>query len=148
MQIRPFPVIDPVATGNNIRRLRTERGMTVREMQAYFGFEQPQAIYKWQQGTSLPSVDNLYALGALLEVPMDEILVSAKPTENILKMEQQGISCCSVFIQMISAPKRSRQAARTASAFCCTRRSSASRFPPEKSLSSAIYSSPRARMDG
>ena len=94
MQLRPFPVIDPVATGENIRRLRRERGMTVRDLQAYFGFEQPQAIYKWQQGTSLPSVDNLYALGALLEVPMDEILVSAKP--NITKIGQQEESCCPV----------------------------------------------------
>ena len=92
MQIRPYPVIDPFATGNNIRRLRMERGMSVRELQAYFGFEQPQAIYKWQQGTSLPSVDNLYALGALLEVPMDEILVSTQA--NITKLGQQEKSCC------------------------------------------------------
>lgn len=92
MQIRPYPVIDPVATGNNIRRLRMERGMSVRDLQAYFGFEQPQAIYKWQHGTSLPSVDNLYALGALLEVPMDEILVSTQA--NITKIGQQEKSCC------------------------------------------------------
>ena len=26
------------------------RGMTVRDLQAYFGFEEPQAIYKWQRG--------------------------------------------------------------------------------------------------
>ena len=45
---KTFPVIDPVATGRNIVRLRTERGMTVRDLQEYFGFEEPQAIYKWQ----------------------------------------------------------------------------------------------------
>ena len=69
MDLKMFPVIDPVATGNNIRRL--ERGLTVRELQSYFGFEEPRAIYKWQKGESLPTVDNLYALGALFEVPMD-----------------------------------------------------------------------------
>ena len=61
MNTKQFPVIDPIATGKNIIRLRVERGMSVRDLQAYFGFEEPQAIYKWQQGKSLPSVDNLYA---------------------------------------------------------------------------------------
>ena len=74
MYQKPFPVIDMVETGKNIVRLREERGMTVRDLQAYFGFEEPQAIYKWQRGKSLPTVDNLYALGALLGVPMEEIL--------------------------------------------------------------------------
>ncbi len=90
-----FPVIDPTATGANILRLRKEKGLTVRDMQAYFGFEEPQAIYKWQRGKSLPSVDNLYALGALLEVPMEEILVPTKQQLNIVLCGQQDSSCCS-----------------------------------------------------
>ena len=93
MSMTLFPVIDPVATGANIRRLRRERGLTVRDLQAYFGFEEPQAIYKWQRGRSLPSVDNLYALSALLGVPMNEILV---PSHINIK-EQQAPACCSVF---------------------------------------------------
>ena len=72
---KTFPVIDPVATGRNIVRLRTERGMTVRDLQEYFGFEEPQAIYKWQHGASLPTVDNLVALSAIFAVPIDAILV-------------------------------------------------------------------------
>lgn len=92
-----FPVIDMAATGENIARLRRERGLTVRDMQAYFGFEEPQAIYKWQKGKSLPSVDNLYALGALLEVPMEAILVStdrrAYPAADIIKAGRQAETC-------------------------------------------------------
>lgn len=95
MQFKPFPVIDMAATGRNIVRLRKERGMTVRDLQAYFGFEEPQAIYKWQCGKSLPSVDNLYALGALLNVPMEEILVPANLKSNISMHEQQAEPCCS-----------------------------------------------------
>ena len=86
MNMKQFPVIDPIATGKNIVRLRVERGMSVRDLQAYFGFEEPQAIYKWQQGKSLPSVDNLYALGALFKVPMEDILVSRTSQLNL---------CCS-----------------------------------------------------
>ncbi len=95
MNTKQFPVIDPIATGKNIIRLRVERGMSVRDLQAYFGFEEPQAIYKWQQGKSLPSVDNLYALGALFEVPMEDILVSRTSQLNLIICEQQAVACCS-----------------------------------------------------
>lgn len=96
MDQKAFPVIDPIATGKNIVRLRKARGMTVRDLQAYFGFEEPQAIYKWQRGKSLPSVDNLYALGALLEVSMDEILVPAASKPNQIAIEPQEASCGSI----------------------------------------------------
>lgn len=70
-----FPTINMEATGKHIVDLRRERGITVRELQAYFGFDSPQAIYKWQWGVSLPSLDNLYALSIVLRVPMQDILV-------------------------------------------------------------------------
>ena len=75
MNTIPFPVIDLAATGRNIQRLREERGLTVRDLQAYFWFEEPQAIYKWQHGTAMPTIDNLVVLAAVLDVPMDEIIV-------------------------------------------------------------------------
>ena len=87
MSMIQFPVIDPVATGANICRLRKDRGLTVRDLQHYFGFEEPQAIYKWQRGQSLPSVDNLYALSALLQVPMNEIIIS---TSHIVSLGAAG----------------------------------------------------------
>ena len=84
MDMHAFPVIDLVATGDNIRRLRLERGLSVRDLQTFFGFEQPQAIYKWQKGASLPTVDNLYALGSLFGVPMDQILVPVAVRPSII----------------------------------------------------------------
>ena len=88
-----FPVIDPAATGANIARLRRAKGLSVRDVQRWFGFEEPQAIYKWQRGKTLPSVDNLYALCALLEVPVEAILVERTEKEE----EQQDESCCFSF---------------------------------------------------
>ena len=90
-----FPVIDPVATGANITRLRRTRGLSVRDIQSFFGFLEPQAIYKWQRGQSLPSVDNLYALGALFHVTVDEILVPLMPQPHMRLTEQQAETCCS-----------------------------------------------------
>lgn len=99
METKAFPVIDPVATGDNIRRLREERGMSVKDLQRFFGFEEPRAVYKWQKGETLPSVDNLYALGILLGVPLEAILIPRKKHGPAYK-EQQENSCCSDFLMM------------------------------------------------
>ena len=70
-----IPFINTVATGRNIDRLRIEAGMSVRDMQMVFGFTTPQAIYKWIRGTSMPTIDNLVILAAMLNVTLDEIVV-------------------------------------------------------------------------
>ena len=67
--------IDMVNTGLNITRLREEKGLSVRDLQDIFGFATPQAIYKWQHGTSLPTVDNLVILANVFNVHMEDILV-------------------------------------------------------------------------
>lgn len=72
-----FPTIDLKATGKRISTLRLEKGYSVRDLQDFFGFEQPQAIYKWQWGQSLPSVDNLFALSRLFNTSIDDILVES-----------------------------------------------------------------------
>ena len=70
------PVIDLRATGQNIKTLRKAAGISVRDLQSVLGFTNPQAIYKWQNGDSLPSIDNLVILAAVLGVTIDEILVT------------------------------------------------------------------------
>ena len=70
-----MPVICLIETGRNISALRVQRNMSVRELQEAFGFATPQAIYKWQQGASLPTIDNLAMLSYIFSVSIDEILV-------------------------------------------------------------------------
>lgn len=70
-----IPAIDMVATGRNIMKLRKAAGLSVREIQNIFGFTTPQAIYKWQHGTAMPTIDNLVVLAAVLDVTIEEILV-------------------------------------------------------------------------
>ena len=89
MRFNEFPVIDQIATGKNILSLRKEKGLSVKDLQEYFGFEEPQAIYRWQYGKTLPSVDNLYALSALLDVPMERILVPVPNRNNVINMKKQ-----------------------------------------------------------
>ena len=78
-----LPVIDMVKTGQNIGRLRKQAGLSVRDLQDIFGFATPQAIYKWQQGAALPTLDNLVVLAAVLQVRMDDILVITDPGARI-----------------------------------------------------------------
>ncbi len=69
-----LPVVDMVQTGQNIQSLRQQRGITVRQLQGMLGFATPQAIYNWQHGVSLPTVDNLVALASIFAVPVETIL--------------------------------------------------------------------------
>ena len=70
-----IPVVDLRRTGQNISSIREERGLSVRELQTILGLANPQAIYKWQHGDCLPTVDNLVALSAIFSVPVDSILI-------------------------------------------------------------------------
>ena len=69
-----LPTIDLKRTGQNITRMRKEADISVREMQIMFGFTSPQAIYNWQNGVSLPSVDNFIVLAAILGTTIEEII--------------------------------------------------------------------------
>ena len=71
-----MPVVDMIATGTRIQDLRKIAGLSVKDLQDIFGFTTPQAIYKWQHGAALPTIDNLIVLSVVLGVPMDEIIVT------------------------------------------------------------------------
>lgn len=70
-----IPTIDLAATGLKIAELREACGLSVRDLQEILGFSKPQAIYKWQNGLTMPTIDNLVILSATFGVPVDEILV-------------------------------------------------------------------------
>lgn len=76
--MKNIPVIDLNATGKHLTQLRQQAGLTVKEVQEIFGFSTPQAIYKWQRGAALPTLDNLVVLAALYGVTLDELIVYHK----------------------------------------------------------------------
>lgn len=79
-----IPTIDMVKTGQNIIELRKQKGLSVKDLQEVFGFTTPQAIYKWQQGSALPTIDNLVVLAAIFEMSVDDILV----IDNAIQMSK------------------------------------------------------------
>ena len=69
-----IPTVNLTKTGQNIKALRKQKGITVAEIQNAFGFNNPTAIYKWERGECLPSIDNLVILAYVLQVSMEDIL--------------------------------------------------------------------------
>ena len=81
-----IPIIDMIATGMNITRLRINAGLTVRDLQNIFGFSTPQAIYKWQRGDAMPTLDNMLVLAAVFGVA-----ISCKNIQVICAISIMGI---------------------------------------------------------
>lgn len=77
-----YPMIDAKKTGARIKALRKARNLSVAEVARYMGFDTGQAVYKWQRGECLPTVDNLYALSRLFGTTMDEIIVGRKEKDD------------------------------------------------------------------
>jgi transcriptional regulator with XRE-family HTH domain len=67
--------INMIATGNNIARLRKEKGISVKQIQEVMGFNTPQAIFKWQRGETMPTLDNIVVLSELFNTTIEEIVV-------------------------------------------------------------------------
>ena len=69
-----IPVIDKKKTGIHLRRIMDERGLAVKDIQQYLGLGSVQSVYHWLNGLSMPTIDNLYALSELFQMPVDDML--------------------------------------------------------------------------
>lgn len=69
-----FPTIDKKRTGIHLRRIMDERGLSVKDVQQYLGLGSVQSVYHWLNGLSMPTIDNLYALSELFQMPVDNML--------------------------------------------------------------------------
>lgn len=68
------PVIDMNGTGAIIKSLRQFKHISVKNLQEIFGMENPQAIYNWESGKNMPSIDNLLVLANVFDVPLEALL--------------------------------------------------------------------------
>lgn len=89
-----FPLINKRETGVNLRRLMDIREITAKDVQEYLGLGCVQSVYRWLDGINMPTIDNLYALSELLQVPIDVIVCGNRknivvPMFSIEKMDSQ-----------------------------------------------------------
>ena len=73
-----YPIIDKKKTGAKIKLFMELNGYTVQDIQEYIGLACVQSIYHWLDGSSLPSVDNLYALSELFNTSIDDMICGNK----------------------------------------------------------------------
>ncbi len=85
-----FPVIDLQATGRRIKEVREKKGITVKTLQMFLGFNEPVSIYKWQRGECLPTFDNMYAMACLFGVGIDDLLVGNRQEVVFFALSSPG----------------------------------------------------------
>lgn len=91
----PLTTINMKLTGKRIEELMSQSGLTVKKLQETLKELQEsnetndpisiQAIYKWQKGRSLPSIDNLVILSEIFHVPIDQIIIRNSTQEGIYR---------------------------------------------------------------
>ena len=73
--MRTMPVIDMKKTGENIKAMRKANNISVKDIVMNTGVSE-RAVFKWQQGKSVPTVDNLVVLAVMFNVTMDKIIAT------------------------------------------------------------------------
>lgn len=69
--------IDAVQTGQNIKEICKSHGLTVKMIQSQLYLGTFQSVYAWFSGKSLPSLENIYRLSQILQVPIDDLIIGA-----------------------------------------------------------------------
>lgn len=70
-----FPAVDKIRTGKRIAFWMRTYDLTPKDIQKYLSLSCVQTIYRWMDGTNIPTIDNLYALSRLFNVDMNAIVV-------------------------------------------------------------------------
>ena len=73
-----IPVINKKETGLKLRQIIDEKDFSVKDVQQYLGLGSIQSVYHWLNGISMPTIDNLYALSELFQMPIDEMICGTR----------------------------------------------------------------------
>lgn len=68
--------IDLEKTGHKIMELLQKSNISVKTLANTLGVSN-QSVYKWINGKSLPTLENMYQISKILNVPIDEILIAS-----------------------------------------------------------------------
>jgi transcriptional regulator with XRE-family HTH domain len=71
-----YPVIDPAGTGSKLRSLIVRSGNSIADVGRMLGIADMSTMYKWLRGDALPGIDNMLALSIILNVSINDILVT------------------------------------------------------------------------
>lgn len=72
--MRKMKVVDMDATAKMLKTYMDIKGLTVKDVSAITNVSR-QVVYRWLNGMSMPSVDNLVILSDIFDVPIDVLIV-------------------------------------------------------------------------
>ena len=75
------PEYDLMVVGNNLKRLRKSKNLSVEYVRKYLRLGSVQAIYKYEEGKGYPQADTLLALMELYDATVDDIVHEHKSIE-------------------------------------------------------------------
>ena len=75
-------MIDNIAVGKTIARLRQNKNMTQQQLAAALSVSH-QAVSKWETGAALPDVQTLMALTRLFGITMEQLLDGEVPEDRV-----------------------------------------------------------------
>lgn len=76
--------LDVWMTGQVLRNRIRKSGYTIAQIQEKLNLSCPQPIYRWMNGQTLPSIDNLYKLSRILDVHMEDLVMPMQDDAWIL----------------------------------------------------------------
>lgn len=82
-------IIDMYETGQKIKRECLERGYTVRKLHEELKVR-VQSVYAWMAGSAMPSLENMYQLSSLLEIPMEQMIAEPPKLAGIYVQVNQA----------------------------------------------------------
>ena len=90
--------MDMIMTGQLIKRLVSEAGYSVSEVQKKLGLSCPQPIYRWFKGKNLPSVDNLFILSGMLGLHMEDFLIQKDEKLDLIEDRENNFLFKRLFV--------------------------------------------------
>ena len=83
-------MLDREKVGRAIAEQRRSKGMTQKQLADILNVSY-QAVSRWEQGQSLPSVDMIYDIAQSLETTVDYLLNGLSEERKIIKYEDTGL---------------------------------------------------------
>lgn len=84
------PIIDKKKTGCRLSYYMKINGLTPKDIQQYLSLSCVQTVYRWMEGSNIPTIDHLYALSQLFQVQIDHMIAGNREPETHQSRMQQA----------------------------------------------------------
>ena len=85
------PSIDQKATAQRIKDYMNRLELKPADVQRYLELTCVQTVYRWFDGTNIPTIDHLYALSRLFGVKVDDMIIAVKD-DTVKNREYRNLS--------------------------------------------------------